>query len=884
MPRDPELISELRQTLASLNMALDAVGEAIVWAGADGIVRWCNASFERLMNAPRLKILGKDLASLLPLKEEGVVLDEALHPVRLLQGGQTQVARHAWLADGDRQIFIAGTRVDTPVRDVVLVLTVRDLAGALESEQLRLQTAALRATANAIAILDLEGAIQWLNPAFVELTGMPEVELIGTNEGVCPDAAQEPELRAALKASMAAGRRWSGQIPGTRRNGEAYVRQQMVTPIQNAEGRVSHYVSVAQDITNQVEAQERLRTREAQVRTILETAADGIIIIDDRGIIQLLNDSALAIFGYEEGELVGSNVSRLMLPEHASRHDEYVRRFIDTGVRHVIGTGREVEGRRKDGATVPLELSVSEARVGDRVFFTGIVRDISERKQVEAEMGAARKEAERANRAKDRFLASMSHELRTPLNAIIGFAQVLLTSEHGELNDEQHEFSTRILDSGHHLLSLINDLLDLSKVEAESMEIVRTSVDVAALCTRAARQVQTLAEEKGVALEVRDTSAGQRINGDLDERRVTQVLYNLLSNAIKFTPEGGRVELSIRWHGRLLELAVTDTGRGLEPEHLEDVFKPFFQVSEADSMTQEGTGLGMAITAEIVALHGGHIWVESDGIGEGARFVVHLPDCLIDDQGSATSRQDWDTTDSTVLVPWIDGARILLADDSPDNQALIRAFLNPAGALVTCVDDGAAAAEAFSREPPDIVLMDIRMPVLDGLAATRRIRAWERTKGLSPTPVLALSANATTDDVAASVDAGCDAHLTKPISRSALLRALSEHLKSAALPPVAKALAEEFDPDILDLLPGYIANRHADVAAIDRALAQGDWETVETLGHRCKGSGGGYGLPEISVAGATLETAAQQRVTADARSGLEALLEALRDAEQRLGL
>ena len=367
---------------------------------------------------------------------------------------------------------------------------------------------------------------------------------------------------------------------------------------------------------------EDLRSVASRLQAIVETAVDGIVTIDEHGTIETVNPATERLFGYRADEMVGRNVSMLMPQPYRAEHDGYLARYRRTGERHIIGIGREVRGRRKDGSEFPLDLAVSETNLPGRRFFTGIIRDISERKREEEELRKAKEEAEMANRAKDDFLAIISHELRTPLNAIIGYTDLIQDRIVGEVNGEQATFLRRIAASSRHLLELIEQVLMLTRDRALAVEPRLSSVNVGQLLSETAALVEPAAAVKG--LDYTADVEGAAVLAELDESMMRQVVLNLLSNAVKFTPRG-----EVRLHAMIrngdLRVDVRDTGVGIRPENLQHVFEPFYREDSTLTRQTGGTGLGLSVVRQLVeGPLRGRVTVRSEP-GRGSTFSVVLP-------------------------------------------------------------------------------------------------------------------------------------------------------------------------------------------------------------------------------------------------------------------
>lgn len=357
---------------------------------------------------------------------------------------------------------------------------------------------------------------------------------------------------------------------------------------------------------------------------ILGSVSVGVITSDEQGAIQIFNPAAERIFGYAAAEVVGRNVAMLMPPDQRRMHDRAVHEYLHSGERKILDIGaREVTGQTKDRKPVPLELSASEGFLHGRRIFIGILRDISGRRKSEAVLRAAREEAELANRAESRFFANMSHELRTPLNAIIGFCGMLLSGVVGELAGKQTEYIADVESSGRVLLSLIDDLLELSTAELGGLELHEQPVDMADTIDTCVQLMQGRANAAGVSLENKTGAEAPPIRAD--SRRVRQILFNLISNALKCAESGGSV--SVRgWRGADGGFAITvsDTGVGFAEHHGNKLGEPFYKVETGLYRHHPGAGLGLALTRKFMKLHDGDLKLDSVP-GRGAKATVLFP-------------------------------------------------------------------------------------------------------------------------------------------------------------------------------------------------------------------------------------------------------------------
>ncbi len=506
---------------------------------------------------------------------------------------------------------------------------------------------------------------------------------------------------------------------------------------------------VAEDITASKQSSEALHARELQLSGIVETAMDAIITVDVEQRIVVFNRAAAGIFDIEPPQAIGQPLERFIPMRVRERHARHVDEFAHTGsTQRRMGAMHVLTGLRTNGEEFPIEAAISRLGEGDEALMTVVLRDVTETRRAAAALEAQRA-AEAASRAKTEFLSRMSHELRTPLNAVLGFAQLLQAS--GEpLTERQRGQIDHIRTAGWHLLALINDVLDVSRIEAGALQLQVGSVDVDASVDEALMLSRSLAERHGVRLIGPPARVGCGIR--VDATRWRQVLLNLLSNAAKYNRPGGSIHVTLACEGPRLQVCVADTGLGMNAEQLACLYEPFNRLGRQHGGI-EGTGIGLTLTRELLLMMDGSIDIHST-LGEGTRVTVSVPCWIGASALPALPAQPSEAGDAT-------GPRgtVLYVEDNPLNALIVEQLLArwPAVTLVQA-EDGASGVALAEQLRPDLVLLDMRLPDMGGLDVLERLQA----RG-GATRVVALSASAMPDEVAAARAAGAIDYWTKPL-------------------------------------------------------------------------------------------------------------------------
>ncbi|HEV2287174.1 MAG TPA: PAS domain S-box protein [Steroidobacteraceae bacterium] len=578
-----------------------------------GRIARVNAAAEALFGYTRAEALGRRLAELTAVPEHrgearapGTAASEPAEPVfetvRRRKDGSlvhVNVSQRAIRGAG------GGPLVLSTIKDVTPLKVLRD-AKLLEAQFRNL----LESTPDAIIMVNVTGRIVLVNSQAETVFGYPRTQLVGK-----PVEMLLPErFRAAHNAhrgsffsqprtrTMGAGL----DLYGLRSNGEEFPVEISLSPLVTEEGTM--VMSAVRDVSERLKAEQKFRA-------LLESAPDAMVIVGRDGRIAVINSQTEKLFGYQRAELLGRPVEVLVPERFRGNHAAHRGGFFAQPRARAMGAGLELFGLRRDGTEFPVEISLSPLETEEGLFVSSAIRDATARKRYEQGL-------QEANRLKSVFLANMSHELRTPLNAVIGFSEFLIDEKAGPLNAKQKEYLGDVLNSGRHLLQLINDVLDLSKIEAGKMEVraerfpIRRAVDE--VCTAIAQT----AAAKGIAIRRDIGEAPGEVT--LDRQKFIQVLYNLISNAVKFSNDGGEVWVTAMQRDGALRVSVRDRGIGIRSEDLEKLFIEFQQLDSSAARRFEGTGLGLALTRKLVEVQGGGIAVESER-GQGSTFTVSLP-------------------------------------------------------------------------------------------------------------------------------------------------------------------------------------------------------------------------------------------------------------------
>ncbi|MES2860854.1 MAG: PAS domain S-box protein [Pseudomonadota bacterium] len=735
----------------------------------DGTFLYLSPSVEGILGYRPDQMVGRNCADFVPAEETvrvRAVCEAYLRagpgatPPRFEYRATRADGAMIWLEASPRAVWDEAGRRVLELHDHVRDVTARKAAERAQAELV--ETLGM--------VEELAGVGCWrLDLATGGVTWSPEVYRIhgvtpGTFDPSLGDAVAfyHPDDRQAVQdwcaQAIETGEASSFQLRLIRSDGEERIVASQCHPQRDETGETIALFGVFQDVTETVRSQEAIAASQARYRLLAETSTDVVARFDAEGRFLYVSPSVRQVLGREPADMLGKDCTGIIVDEDLQAVRARLVAYVAAGP-DAPAPRYEYRALKADGTQIWLEATPRAVRdeLGRLVEFHDCVRDVTARKALEEALIAARDVAQAAATAKSEFLANMSHELRTPLTSIIGFSGLLQASE--ALPETERRFADRIGTASDALLSVINDILDYSKLEAGAVGLDPVAFDPADMARGAAAMLEAQCDAKGLTLTLEiDPELPDAIMGD--EGRLRQVALNFLSNAVKFTGSG-EVRLAMGMSGDRLRVAVADSGIGIAPDKIDALFERFTQADASTTRVYGGTGLGLAISRRLIEMMGGEIGATSE-LGQGSVFWFEVPLVAAEAVGSLEAEPA--ATLSAEL-------RILMADDAAANRELVRIMLEPWGVRLDTVNDGAEAVQAVASGAYDVVLMDVHMPVMDGMDATRHIRAMGGS--LAMTPILALTANIQPEQVEACREAGMDGHVGKPIHIAALVEALA---------------------------------------------------------------------------------------------------------------
>ena len=628
-----------------------------------------------------------------------------------------------------------------------------------------------------VSMTDLQGTITYANDRFCNISGYAREELIGANHRIVRSSVHDAAVFRDLWSTISAGQVWHGEICNRAKDGHLYWVAATIVPLVGADGLPEQYIAIRTDISARKAAETQLAEQLAFIEVLLDATPTAIYLKDLQGRYLRFNKAFETLFGIERSEWIGKNVFDLVPGEAASlMHNKDLELF---AARTVQTYEAQFTNRRTGDVRDGLYWKAPVTNIqGEVTGLVGTILDVTERNRLAAQLRESTLRAEAASQAKSDFLANMSHEIRTPMNGVIGMTDLALDTA---LTDTQRDYLNTVKSSAHSLMVILNDILDFSKIEAGKLGIESVPFSPAELVRNCLRSIRVRAEKKGLALELAlaDDLPVQLLG---DPVRIGQVLTNLCDNAIKFTATGGvavavRVETDAQRGDCVLHFAVRDSGIGIAPGKQHSIFEAFSQADTSTTRQFGGTGLGLTICARLVALMGGTIGVQSQpGAGSTFSFTVRLAGV-----SAPVPTPGAEKTTPVSAPPGGVRLQILLVEDHPVNQKLASTILGKWGHTVVIANNGVEAIARYAERAWDLVFMDMQMPVMGGLEATREIRRLEQ--GQRHVPIIAMTANAMESDQQACLDAGMDDFVAKPFNVATVRAAMGRVLPDLAREP-----------------------------------------------------------------------------------------------------
>ncbi|MBP7652685.1 PAS domain S-box protein [Candidatus Dependentiae bacterium] len=661
--------------------------------------------------------------------------------------------------------------------------------------KLKLRDRAIEASNDGIIITDAlnDNAIIFVNKVFEKITGYASHEVLGKNprflQGKNTDSESLKIIRNAIKNNESI----TIELLNYKKDRSQYWNLLSIAPIKDENDITTNFVGTQSDIS-------LLKENQLRINAILATATEAIITIYDNGTIELFNNAAEKIFGYKAEEVIGKSFKMLIPPEYADKHDNYIKNY--DAVKKIIGTSKEVKALRKNGEIFYAELSISEINLNNKITYTGILRDISDRKQFEKKLKEAKLIAETANQAKSAFLASISHEIRTPMNAIVSMSHFL---EKTGLSQEQHEFINVLKNSSENLLLIIEQILDISKLENIKIKLEPAPFEFREIIIKPVSILDVKFKEKKLKFEYDiDSNIPEILIGDL--LRLKQILMNILSNAIKFT-ETGFVRLEVKMIEKNSEVCevmfiVTDTGIGV-PENMKTViFDKFMQADISVSRKFGGTGLGLSITKELINMMSGNIWVE-DNKPHGSIFKFNIKFQIPSHEEIKTVNENYNRKFENLITE--NNYKILIAEDDKTNQFILKNLLkNYKNINYILSENGLDAVEKFINDKFDLILMDVNMPVMDGLTAVRKIREHEEHQNITRPVSIILFTATTIEQFSDKIEVlNISDYILKPIIPDNFYKKIGEALKYSFSEKLPNKDSEGITKKIINELTDY---------------------------------------------------------------------------------
>ncbi|MHB1141287.1 MAG: hybrid sensor histidine kinase/response regulator [Sulfuricaulis sp.] len=770
---------ELMKQREWLQTTFNSMGDGLITTDKTGIVTYLNPAAVSLTGWTLTEARGMPLDKIFHIVDENTRVDVENPVIQILRDGKAiRLSQNTLLVakDGtERPIDNSAALIWNQQGDIDGVVLLfhdvtrqRQAVQALEMSEIHYRSL-IEISPQGVWMTNPDGALLYMNQYWLEYSGL-DLEKNAREkwmEQAHPD--DHERVRESWQRALASGTVYETEARFRRAVDNQY-RWHLVraAPVRDDSGRIEKWLGVVVDIHQRTQAE----TAMAQLGAIVESSDDAIIGMDLEGIITSWNAGAERLYGYTAEEVIAKPISILIPPGHMNEELAFLEKLRrGEGIAHC-----ETERMRKDREILYVSLTISpiKNRAGQVIGASKVARDISERRRVERERAEAlvrehalRTQAESANRAKDDFLATLSHELRTPLNAILGWIQTL---NQNQVDQKTLTRGLKIIEQNARIqTTLIDDLLNVSDIVLGRLRLDIKPLNLATVIGGAVESLRPAIEAKDINFAIQLDDAAENFNGDAT--RIQQIIWNLVSNAVKFTPRRGQIRLTLARYEPYVEIAVEDSGAGIDPTFLPYVFHRFRQADSSSKRKHGGLGLGLAIVRHLTELHGGTVEAESPGAGQGARFTVRLPIRTLTPMEQARPAEppvSAKTTPALAPLRRLDGLRILSVDDDRNAREMLQIALQHAGAEVISGGSAAEALVLLQRFRPDVIVSDIGLPEQDGYDLLRGVRALPPEAGGS-TPAVALTGYVSAQDRLATEAAGYQAFVSKPVNLANLI-------------------------------------------------------------------------------------------------------------------
>jgi len=730
-----------------------------------------------------------------------------------------------------------------------------------------------------VSITDKSGKILYVNQKFCDISDYTSEELVGQNHRLLNSGYHPKAFFIDMWKTIARKETWHGNICNHTKHSKIYWVRSTIVPLIDTDGNINRFMSIRTEITEQKELEVAAIKAEEWQKTILNSLGDGVYTLDKNGCVTYLNTEAERMLGWQFAELNGKNIHEIIhyhradgthlaaaeCPIFLSMHNNKIYQSNDEVLFHKDGSRIQV-------SMVGAPLLKDEQLIGSVACF----HDISSQKMIKEQLIQAKDTAEQASRLKSDFLSTMSHEIRTPMNGIIGMTNLLLDTP---LDEEQLEFATIVKKSSNALLGIINDILDLSKIEAGQLEIESIAFSLHQVLEDSTDMISTRAHEKSLSLiSYIDPQIPSRLLGD--PMHLQQILLNFLSNAVKFTDAGTVMVKAVLQNQTestvWIRFEISDNGIGISTDTQQRLFQPFSQADSSTTRKYGGTGLGLSICKNLAELMGGKIGVNSV-LNEGSTFWMELPLDI-----AAAQTPNFDTVPGAKYANIVNSSapahqfHLLLVEDNSVNQKIAIRLLAKMGCAVDVANNGQEAVDILTTKSYDLVLMDCQMPIMDGFETTRTVRKYEMETSKNRTPIIAMTANAMQGDKARCLDAGMDDYVSKPINTTLFQAALKKWLPKISVvnhdittvvdaslncPIEMSRMLDLFEDDeeIIDELLEVFSNSLMPLNAKLAAAVAGHTTTIKEVAHEIKGSAYNVGAVILAKLTEQLEQVSAQQ-------------------------